>query len=99
MPNIKGNTGLTKKSRHSGMMREPTTTVKTSRPSLNLHSQELAPGEKQELAQGESAQRTNQESTQEGNQESAQRGHHESVLSNLEGNTRRLTLQKVIHGG
>ena len=67
------------------------TTVRTPRPSLNLHSQELPPGEKQEPAQGESA--------QENNHESAQRGHHESVLFNLEGNTRRLTLQKAIRGG
>ena len=74
------------------------TTVRTPRPSLNLHSQESAPGEKQEPAKGEPAQRTNQEPTHD-NQESAQRGHHESVLFNLEGNTGHLTLQKLIHGG
>ena len=84
-------------SRHSGMMRAPN--VRTPRPSLNLHSQESAPGEKHEPARGELAQRTNQESVQENNQESAQRDHHGSVLFNLEGNTRCVTLQKVIHGG
>ena len=67
------------------------TTVRTARPSLNLHSQESPLGEKQEPAQGESAQENNHESTQ--------RGHHESVPFNYEGNTRRLTLQKVICGG
>ena len=101
MPNIKGNTRLTKKSRHSGIMRalrnrRQLSKLQDHHSTFTHRSQHQGKSRSQlEGSQLKGPTRSQLKRTTRNQLKVAIM----SQFCNLEGNTRRLALQKVIHGG